>query len=125
VGVPPVAEHNVAGWFDRGPSPGEYGPAIIVGHVDTTSGPSVFYRLGELPLGARIEVRRGDGTIAVFRVGSIENFDKGRLPVNRVYGDYSRPGLRLITCTGRWLGPGIGYSDNLVVFASLVATRPA
>jgi hypothetical protein len=37
-----------------------------------------------------------------------------------VYGDFTRPGLRLITCGGRWVGGELGYADNVVVFASLV-----
>jgi hypothetical protein len=42
-----------------------------------------------------------------------------------VYGDFSRPGLRLITCGGEWKGGSIGYADNIIVFASLVGSRAA
>jgi sortase (surface protein transpeptidase) len=123
VAVPPLAQHNQAGWFGRGPTPGQFGPAMIVGHADTRTSPSIFHDLARLRRGARVEVTRADRSVAVFRVTSIEHFDKDRLPVDRVYGDYSRPALRLVTCTGRWLGGGIGYSDNLVVFASLMDAR--
>ena len=125
VGVPPLAQHNEAGWFDGGPTPGQFGPALIVGHADTRTGPSVFYNLAKLKPGQRIEVLRADRSIAVFEVNSVEHFNKGRLPVQRVYGDFSRPSLRLMTCGGTWLGGSKGYSDNIVVFASLVATRHA
>jgi Sortase domain len=125
VAVPPLARHWETGWFERGPTPGQFGPALIVGHADTRSGPSVFYAVPTLRPGARIEVVRRDRQVAVFKVNSVEHFDKGRLPLDRVYGDYRRPSLRLITCGGRWLGEGIGYADNIVVFASLVATRRA
>lgn len=70
-----------------------------------------------------MEVTRRDRAVAVFEVNSVEHFDKEALPVERVYGDYARPGLRLITCGGRWLGDGIGYADNIVVFASLIEVR--
>jgi hypothetical protein len=120
VDVPPLARHNEAGWFDRGPTPGQFGPAVIVGHADTRTGPSVFFALGKLRPGQRIEVQRRDRRTAVFRVTSVEHFDKDDLPVDRVYGDYSRPGLRLVTCGGTWQGGRTGYSDNVVVFASLV-----
>jgi hypothetical protein len=122
VDVPPLNRHNEAGWFDQGPTPGQFGPAVIVGHVDTRSGPSVFYRLGKLKPGQRIEVLREDDSVAIFRINSVEHFGKEKLPIKRVYGDYSRPSLRLITCGGRWLGAR-GYSDNVVVFASLVSAE--
>lgn len=123
VDVPPLKRHNEAGWFDGGPTPGQFGPALIVGHADTRTGPSVFHDLGELRSGAVIEVSRADGSVAVFEVNSVETFDKDRLPVHRVYGDYSRPSLRLMTCGGDWLGGREGYADNVIVFASLVDAR--
>lgn len=123
IAVPPLDRHEEAGWFDRGPSPGEFGPAIIVGHTDARGGPSVFNKLPKLRPGARIEVTRRDRSVAIFEVNSIERFGKSKLPGDRVYGDFSRPGLRLITCGGRWTGGSIGYSDNIVAFASLVDSR--
>jgi hypothetical protein len=123
IAVPPLQRHNEAGWYDGGPTPGQFGPAIIVGHVDTKTGPSIFHDVTKLRPGARVEVTRQDGSVAVFEVNSVERFSKARLPVKRVYGDFSRPGLRLITCGGRWQGGGVGYADNIVVFASLVGAR--
>jgi hypothetical protein len=123
VAAPPLNRHNQAGWFDQGPTPGQYGPAVIVGHADTRTGPSVFHDLGGLRPGQRAEVHRADGTVAIFEVNSIEHFGKADLPIERVYGDYSRPSLRLVTCGGTWLGHERGYSDNVIVFASLVASK--
>jgi len=125
IGVPPVERHNETGWFEHGPAPGQLGPAIIVGHVDSRAGPSVFHDLPRLRRGARIEVTRADRRVAVFEVTSVEHFNKARLPGDRVYGGYDRPGLRLITCGGRWLGPRQGYADNVIVFATLVGTHRA
>lgn len=122
IAVPPLERHEEAGWFDRGPTPGEFGPAIIVGHTDARGGPSVFNNLRKLKPGARVEVTRRDRTVAIFEVNTIERFGKSKLP-DRVYGDFSRPGLRLITCGGRWVGGSLGYSDNIVAFASLVDTN--
>jgi hypothetical protein len=125
VGVPPLGRHNEAGWFSSGPTPGQFGPALIVGHADTRTGPSIFHDLHRLKAGQRIEVRRADRSVAVFEVNSVEHFDKSKLPIQRVYGDYSRPSLRLMTCGGEWLGGDAGYSDNVIVFASLVITKGA
>ncbi|MDI1464344.1 class F sortase [Catellatospora sp. KI3] len=123
VATPSLLLRNEAGWFQQGPTPGQYGPAIIVGHVDTKDRPGVFHRLNEMKPGQRIEITRRDGKVAVFEVNTVERFAKDALPVKRVYQDFSRPGLRVITCGGRWVGGKLGYADNIVVFASLVSTR--
>ncbi len=125
IDTPSLLLRNEAGWFDDGPSPGQYGPAIIVGHVDTRDKPGVFHRLNELKPGAKIEITRRDNRITVFEVNTVERFSKDRLPVDRIYHDFSRPGLRLITCGGRWVGGELGYADNIVVFASLISARKA
>ncbi|MBY8875709.1 class F sortase [Micromonospora sp. PLK6-60] len=123
IAVPPLSRHNETGWYDRGPTPGEPGRAIIVGHVDTKSGPSVFYDLRRLKKGDRIEVTRSDRSVVVFQVDSVEYFQKNQFPAGRVYGDQGPPGLRLITCGGAWVGGGTGYADNVIAFASLVSSR--
>lgn len=119
--VPPPTEHDVTGWYEHGPTPGEFGSAVIVGHVDDRTGPSVFYRLRDLREGDTIEIAREDREIAVFEVGSVELFDRSRLPADRVYADFTRPHLRLITCGGRWADGG--YRDNVVVFATLAGAK--
>ncbi|MEO3821590.1 class F sortase [Plantactinospora sp. B24E8] len=121
--VPASDRRDEAGWYDQSPTPGQYGPSVIVGHVDTTTGPAVFHGLSGLRPGTKIEVAREDGSVAIFAVNSVKRFNKSQLPVDRVYGDFSRPALRLITCGGRWVGGSTGYADNVVVFASLVSAR--
>ncbi|MFJ1541356.1 class F sortase [Micromonospora chalcea] len=121
VDVPPLTEHNQTGWYDRGAVPGDPGRAIIVGHVDTKSGPAVFYRLRSLKPGARIAVTRADRSVVTFKVDSVEYFDKANLPAARVYGDSGPAELRLITCGGEWVGGRTGYQDNVIVFASLAS----
>lgn len=125
IAAPPLDRPQETGWYDLGPTPGQDGPAIIVGHVDSRSGPAVFERLHTLRPGDLVEVTRRDKRVAVFRVDSVEQFDKDNLPAAKVYGDFSQPVLRLITCGGRWEGGATGYADNVVVFASLVDTRKA
>ncbi|MFI6825253.1 class F sortase [Micromonospora sp. NPDC050187] len=123
IAVPPLERHLETGWYDGGPTPGENGPAVIVGHADTTEGPSVFHELRRLRPGDRIEVTRHDRSVAVFEVTSVERFDKNALPGDRVYGDHRGSGLRLITCGGRFVGGSIGYADNVIAFATLVGSR--
>jgi hypothetical protein len=123
IDVPAASRHQEAGWYRESPTPGQFGPAIIVGHVDSRTGPAVFHGLRELRPGAKIEISRRDGSVAIFEVNSVERFDKKHLPTRRLYADFSRPSLRLITCGGRWLGGSTGYADNVVVFASLIRAR--
>ncbi len=119
VATPPLNQPNLAGWYSGGPAPDEMGPAIVVGHVDGPQGPSIFYHLASVRPGQQVRVERTDHRTAIFTVYSVEYYPKGKFPGDRVYDDYSRPGLRLITCGGPYLGGAAGYADNIVVYASL------
>jgi len=123
IAVPALARHNQAGWFDKSPTPGQYGPAVLVGHADTRDGPSIFHDLSRVRPGARVEVVRRDDSVAVFEVNSVERFEKADQPIDRIYADFTRPALRLITCGGEFKGGSIGYVDNIIVFASLIEAR--
>jgi hypothetical protein len=113
----PVAD---AGWYGLGPSPGELGTAVIVGHVDTASKPAVFAKLATLVAGKIVEVRRADRRTASFMIDSVETFPKKAFPVQKVFAASARPRLALITCGGAWLGGDLGYEDNVIAFATLV-----
>jgi hypothetical protein len=98
-------------------TPGERGPAVIAGHVDSKRGPAVFFRLPDLGRGDRIFVDRADGTTAVFAAQRIERHDKATFPTDAVYGDTPDPQLRLITCGGKFDRKHRRYLDNVIVFA--------
>ncbi|MER5970457.1 class F sortase [Streptomyces sp. NPDC002055] len=122
IASPPAADKNLAGWFKDAVTPGEQGTAVVVGHVDNASGPAVFYSLGALKKGHRVEAVRQDGRTAVFEIYGIEVFEKRNFPAERVYGDTGQPELRVITCGGGY-SKGQGYNGNVVVFAKLVEVR--
>lgn len=124
IAAPSMRRADEAGWYEDGPSPGQYGPAVIVGHVDDEDGPAVFHRLASLDRGSRIQIDRRDRQEATFQVTAVRSYDKAALPAREVYGDFSRPGLRLITCGGRWIGGAEGYAENVVIFATLVGPAP-
>ncbi|GAA1659032.1 class F sortase [Catellatospora bangladeshensis] len=124
--VPELRHADLAGWYRYGPSPGERGNAVIVGHVDTrTSGPAVFFELGALKPGTKIEVSRLDGSVAVFSVDVVKSFPKDEFPATRIYGSTDDIGLRLVTCGPPYNPADRNYLNNVVVFASLTKTRPA
>jgi hypothetical protein len=110
-----------AGWYTGSSVPGEPGPAVIVGHVDSLSGPAVFYRLRELTPGATVAVRVSREGLRPFVVTGVAEYPKSAFPSEAVYGPTSRPTLRLITCGGRFDFSTGHYVDNVVVFA--VAAR--
>ena len=109
-----------AGWFTGAPTPGELGPAIMVGHVDM-KGPGVFFQLHNLEPGDRVVVTRADGSKPVFRVSRVDRFPKDKFPTSLVYGNLDHPGLRLITCGGSFNSATGHYDDNFVAFADFVA----
>jgi sortase (surface protein transpeptidase) len=106
---------NEAAWYDRGPRPGQQGPAVIVGHVDSRVGPAVFYRLSELRAGDEIFVDRADGSTARFLVTGVREFPKNAFPAYMVYAPTLQPSLVLITCGGTFNHATGHYRDNIIV----------
>ncbi len=119
VSTPPLSKARLAGWYDKGPTPGERGPAVLLGHVDTKKGPAVFYRLGRLRPGDAVKVTRKDGKVAAFTVDSVEHVQKTKFPTRRVYGELGFAGIRLITCGGDFKGHS--YTGNTIVYGHLAA----
>ncbi|WP_406345252.1 class F sortase [Streptomyces sp. NBC_00648] len=120
--TPPVDDPKLVGWFQGGPTPGETGTALAVGHRDTRTGAAVFANLSVLRPGRLVEARRADGRTAVYTVDAVRKYDKAHFPNEEVYGPRNRPELRLITCGGKF-DRKKGYESNVVVFAHLTAVR--
>jgi hypothetical protein len=110
---------DTAGWYAAGTRPGDPGSAVILGHVDSKSGPAVFYRLRELRPGDRVEVVRADGSRVRFAVQRVEQYPKARFPTADVYYPTLTPMLRLVTCGGAFDQDLRHYVDNVIVFATL------
>lgn len=106
------------GWWSGGPAPGDAGPAVLVGHVDSWQGPAVFFRVRDLRPGDEITVPRADGTAVTFVVDAVEQYAKDAFPADRVYAPTADAQLRLITCGGTFDRSARSYLDNIVVYAS-------
>jgi LPXTG-site transpeptidase (sortase) family protein len=119
--VPPLNEPNMAGWWDGGPTPGEKGASVILGHNIGNGHPSVFEKLGTLKPGDRAEVTRADGSVATFEVTKLEQVAKSSFPTQKVYGKLTYPGIRLITCGGRFDASWGHHVDNIIVYGKLVS----
>jgi hypothetical protein len=124
--TPPLVRDSHAYWLTVSPTPGQLGPATIIGHVDSAAyGPGVFFRLGALRQRDTISVTRADGIVAVFEVERVVEYPKAKFPTQAVYGNLDHAGLRLITCGGVF-DPSIrSYESNIVVYASLVSSHRA
>ena len=109
------------GWYSAGPEPGEPGPAVIAGHLDSKTGPDVFARLSQARPGQRIRIDLEDGTTLIFRVTDVEQYAQTDFPTRSVYGATDDPELRLITCGGAYDHAVGRYQDNVVVFAELAS----
>ena len=111
---------SVAGWYTGSPRPGAIGSAVIVGHIDSVTGPGVFFRLDELRPGDRVYVLRADGTTAEFRVTAVRSYLKDQFPTQSVYGPVPDAELRLITCGGAFDYATGHYLSNIIVYATEV-----
>jgi len=111
---------NTAGWYDQGPRPGQPGPAVLLGHVDSKKGPAVFYRLRDLRPGDIVRVGLTNGRTLIFRVQRTERYPKNKFPTEAVYFPTLDRELRLITCGGDFDYAKGSYVDNIVVYAILV-----
>ncbi|WP_371483545.1 class F sortase [Kitasatospora sp. NBC_00315] len=118
------ADPDQVGWWSEGPRPGDSGAAIIVGHVDSLTGPAAFAGLSALRPGNTITVDRSDLTTVTFTVQALRQYDKAAFPDDQVYTDGGAPQLRLITCSGTYDRAQHEYPDNLVVYASLTTPPP-
>jgi sortase family protein len=110
----------VAGWFTGSPRPGGIGASIIAGHIDSYSGPGVFFRLRDLRRGEKVYVSRANGSVATFRITVVRTYAKSRFPTATVYGPVPDAELRLITCGGQFDYATGSYLSNVVAYAVLV-----
>lgn len=124
--VPPLEKDSQAGWFTGSRTPGQLGPSIILGHIDSVEyGPGVFYKLAALKPADQVSITRSDGTVAVFSITKVAQYPKKHFPTIKVYGNTDDAALRLITCGGTFDPTARSYEDNIIAFASLISVRPA
>jgi Sortase domain len=111
---------DVAGWYERGPRPGQPGPAVILGHVDSHTGPGIFINLSTVRAGTLVRVDRDDGSTVMFRVSRVSRVSKTSFPTDLVYAPTLDPTLRLVTCGGSFDHSRGSYRDNVIAYADQV-----
>ena len=121
--VPPLANHNLAGWYDGSVTPGQDGSAVLLGHVDSYTGTSVFFYLKTLRPGDRIKIIRANGSAGTFAVDGVQRAAKATFPTASVYRNPRYPALRLVTCGGPFAAATGQYLDNIIVYAHLLSAQ--
>ena len=116
--------YQQAGWFGLGPTPGQRGSAVMLGHVDSHSGPGVFFQLRTLTGGDKVAVDLADGSTATFAVIGVVTYAKEQFPAKQVYGSHGYSALQLVTCGGTFDTQTGGYLSNVVVYTALVSLTP-
>ncbi len=116
---------QATGWFRLGPTPGEIGSAVILGHVDSYLGPGVFFQLRTLAAGDQVDVGLSDGVTVRFTVNAVVMYSKQQFPAQRVYGSHGASALQLVTCGGVFDHQTGSYLSNIVAYTSLTAVIPA
>jgi LPXTG-site transpeptidase (sortase) family protein len=118
-------KYQQPGWFRLGPSPGEVGSAVILGHVDDFKGPAAFFRLGALKMGDKVEVSLANGVLANFKVTTVAIYPKTQFPASQVYASHGYSALQLVTCGGAFDTRTGHYLSNVVAYTTLVSTTTA
>ncbi|GIF00196.1 class F sortase [Paractinoplanes rishiriensis] len=111
---------DVAGWYRHGPRPGQPGPAVVLGHVDSRDGPGIFLDLSRAQPGSTVRIDRADGSAVSFRITGISRVAKVSFPTDLVYGPTLDPSLRLVTCGGSFDRVRRSYRDNVIAYADQV-----
>lgn len=99
-------------------------PTVIVGHVDSKTGPAVFFQLDELRKGDTVTVHYREpkgSSVASFLVRDLERVGKDSFPSERVYRGAADE-LRLVTCGGRFNRKTGHYVDNVIVYATPITS---
>lgn len=104
------------GWYKYGVTPGQNGPAVFLGHVDSTSGPGIFYRVGALHPGDHVLVTRQDGRTATYTITAVRAYPKSAFPTIDVYGNTAVPTIRLVTCGGTFDSASGHYRSNIIAY---------
>jgi len=116
--------NNTVAWYKNGSLPGEIGPSVIIGHVDSKDGPAVFYSLGQVSVDDEVLITRTDGSVLTYTISHYERVEQDTFPTLEVYGDIPYAGLRLVTCSGTYDRKENTYSHNLIVYAALTNYTP-
>ncbi|MGA9287618.1 MAG: sortase [Anaerobacillus sp.] len=117
MGVP--SNINDVGWFEPGFKPGTKGNAVLAGHVDSKTGPAIFFYLKKLSKGDEVILTDKNGEKLTFVVTGKESYPYTDSPIEKIFGATDSRNLNLITCTGTFNRSKGTHEERLVVSAEL------
>ena len=117
-------KYEEPGWFKLGPTPGQVGSAVILGHVDDKQGPAVFFKVNTLKAGDAVDVSLTNGVVSHFVVQTVQTYSKSEFPAAKVYASHGYSALQLVTCGGRFDKATGHYESNVVAYTTLASTSP-
>ncbi len=117
MGVPEGVDN--VGWFEPGTLPGNRGSSVMAGHIDSLTGPAVFYKLDQLKKGDEVVVKDAEGKSLTFIVTKTERYPRKDAPIDEIFGFSYGSRLNLITCTGEFNRKAKTHEERLVVYTEL------
>lgn len=119
--VPSLDDPKQASWYDKGPVPGQIGPALILGHIDGHKIEGVFFHLRDIKINDLVEIDYEDGSVKHFKVTDKIQVKKSEFPAQKLFAFVPDAQLRLVTCGGDFDPVAHSYKDNWIVSAVLVS----
>jgi sortase A len=108
-------------WYRTTGKLGEDNNVVMSGHLDWYDVPiGVFYYLGDLSKGDKINVTGSDGNTYTYSVEWVKNYDVASLDqatIDQIVGKTNTEELTLITCTGVFDSGKGEYDTRMVVRA--------
>ena len=112
--------YDTVGWYKLGSRPGDAGSAVMAGHLDSKTGPAIFWKLGDLRPGDELSIVNDDGAERRFAVEASERYRFDAAPLERIFAATDRARLNLITCSGTFDRGSQNYDLRLVVYSTLI-----
>jgi sortase (surface protein transpeptidase) len=107
-------------WYDESSKPGQKGAMLIDGHISSWTTHGVFYGLNTLLPGNIIDVQGGNGAIFTYKVVKTQVYDSNNVNMGAALSpiDPTKPGLNLISCTGKVISGTSEFNERIIVFAT-------
>lgn len=112
------------GWYNKSDKPGAGGTMLMDGHNNGPTRAGVFVNLGNLVVGDKIVIERGDGVKYIYEV--MENKTMNVNEANKYMATMQqspvegKESLSLITCAGEWTNVQNTYLSRTMIRAVIV-----